>query len=143
MKYQLEYDKCLLTAEAINYQEKNEYLVGISLWLRFSDMFDSSGISKEQSIEVNGKSFYLSSLVTVSYSSETKTFSFVTSPDYKGTYEIVGYEKDIAPEKECAVSQGVLITKEEFEFILSKYGEHFKDDSSLQTGAYGIHALED
>ncbi|QHM67922.1 hypothetical protein [Pediococcus pentosaceus] len=143
MKYQLEYDKCLFSGEEIDYQEKKEYLVGISLWVRFSDIFITSEILQEQGVSINGEMLYLGSLVTVSYNSKTKEFTFLKNPDYKGTYEIVGYHKTVTPEKGFAVLDDVAITKEEFEFILSKYGELFDDDSSLQNLAYGTHTVEE
>lgn len=142
MKYQLEYDKCLGSVEAIYYQEKNEYLLGISLWLRFSDIFVDANMLKKQTIEINGEWVYLASLVTVSYNSKTHEFSFIQNPDYKGMYEIVGYQKDVVSDKQSVICYGKSITKEEFELILDKYGNRFDSDNSLQNLAYDTHIIE-
>lgn len=157
MEYQLEYDKCLNAIGTFLHQEKKELLSGVSLWLRFSPVF--KGFNREnfeRKIEVDGEMRSLSGLVKVGYDNQTKKFSFKDHEEIKGQYEIIGYAKDVVEKVEseltkelnrligfkAPMSEAVMIEKEEFDFIIYKYGHLFENDNWLQCLAYSWHEIK-
>lgn len=156
MNYQLEYDKCLNACGTFLYQEKNELLSGVALWLRFAPVFYGEIRENfEQQIDVNGEMRSLSGLVKVGYDNQSKVFSFQDHEVIKDQYEIGGYTKDVVEKVEseltkeltslvgfkAPMSDAVMIEKEEFDFIISTYGHLFENDKGLQCLAYGWHEV--
>lgn len=173
MYYQLEYDK-VMVVNPFYYEEKNTWVDGLSLFLRFDPILeiDSTTKSKEQTLQLSNERAYLAHLVKVSYDKKKKIVSFHEHEEFKGKYKVVSYYMDTCPKPKSIPSQEpseeekrkILeafsnlmsnldgknqweygpkeISKEEFYFIISKYGEFIDDDSSLQNCAYSWHEIE-
>lgn len=171
MYYQLEYDK-VMVVDPFYYEEKNTWIDGLSLFIRFDPIFeiDSTTKSKEQTLQLSNERAYLPHLVKVSYDKKKKSVSFHEHEEIKGKYKVVRYYMDTCPKPrpsrydkrepteeekrkmEEAISKlmddldkGIRyeseygqteISKEEFYFIVNKYGKFIADDSSLQNCAY-------
>lgn len=156
--YQLEHDKSLVSPNGFLYKEKNEIINGISLWLRFDNVFEATEGDTEfdQTITVEGKTWSLNATVCVRYDQPTKTFSFIPNDKLNIGYTVVGYSKDVVETVESDIAkelrkltgynvpfaESVMIKKEEFEFLLENYGQLFPSDNCLQSCAYCTHRLE-
>ncbi|MGG5325597.1 hypothetical protein IGJ83_003179 [Enterococcus pernyi] len=177
MYYKLEYDK-VMVVDPFYYEEKNTWVNGLSLLLRFDPIFeiDSRNKSKEQTLQLSNERAYLPNLVRVSYDKKKKIVSFHEHEEIKGKYKIVSYYMDTCPKPRPSIydkkepteeekrkleesiyklmddldkgihyesEYGSLeISKEEFYFIVKKYGQFIVDDYSLQNCSYGWHEIE-
>ena len=138
MYYQLSYDKCL-NADSFFLEEGKEWVNGVSMILRFLPIFSSIKLENEdyeQTIQLRDTRSNLSNLVKISYDNESKSFSFSEHPEIKGKYEIIGYTKDIIRDRESILSKPTSISRQEFDFIIEKYGHYFHSDSNLQNLSY-------
>ncbi|MGG5373506.1 hypothetical protein [Enterococcus sp. AZ196] len=136
--YQLTYDKSL-NADVFFIEESKEWVIGASIALKFSPVFDDEEIVNnhyEQTIQLKNTRSDLPNLVKVSYDNKSKSFSFSEHPEIKGKYEIVGYTKDIIRDRESTLAEPTNISKQEFDFIIETYGHNFHSDSNLQTLSY-------
>ncbi|WNF91629.1 hypothetical protein [Vagococcus fluvialis] len=124
MKYQLEHDKSLNAVKPFLYEETDEILTGVSLWLRFEPKFESK--ENNPLIKVKGQMQGYNQLIKVGFNNEIKEFSFSNKSNIG--YEVVSYSKAVAE-------------KEEFDFIINNYGSLFENDNSLQTLGIGWHEL--
>lgn len=75
MYYKLEYDK-VMVVDPFYYEEKNTWVNGLSLLLRFDPIFeiDSRNKAKEQTLQLSNERAYLPNLVRVSYDKKKKMF---------------------------------------------------------------------
>lgn len=151
--YQLEYDKCLGTKSFL-YEEKNEIISGVGIWLRFDSIFYNEDVV-EGRFDIGYTSDSLSGLVRVGYDPKTKAFSFSPDDAIVGKYSVVGYTKDVQEtiqsdlSKEldeivgfhASFSEAVYIEKDEFDFIIEKYGHLFDPDDWLQNCAYSYEEV--
>ncbi len=124
MKYQLEHDKSLNAVKPFLYEETDEILTGVSLWLRFEPKFESK--ENNPLIKVKGQMQGYNQLIKVGFNNEIKEFSFSNKSNIGS--EVVSYSKAVAE-------------KEEFDFIINNYGSLFENDNSLQTLGIGWHEL--
>lgn len=145
MKYQLEHDKSLNAIKPFLYEEKNEMLTGISIWLRFEPIFNN--IEKNPRIKIGEQVLGYNQLVKISFNNETKEFSISKNLENNIDYEIVSYSKAVSEKEESGLtkrlnnivgfnvpmSYDTPIEKNEFEFIINKYSSLFENDNSLQT----------
>lgn len=177
MYYQLEYDK-VMVVDPFYYEEKNTWIDGLSLFIRFDPIFeiDSTTKSKEQTLQLSNERAYLPHLVKVSYDKKKKIVSFHEHEEIKGKYKVVRYYMDTCPKPRSSryakkepteeekrkleeaiyklmddLDKGIQyeseygqskISKEEFYFIVKKYGQFIAEDSSLQNCSYGWHEIE-
>ena len=143
MYYQLLYDK-IIDAETFYYKEKNEWLNGLSLYLRFDPIFyvENKQKSKEQMIQLKNERSLLNCLVRVSYDNQTRKLSFHDHEEIKGKYRVAKYYKLVTDEEYSGWCEEEKISKEEFYFLIQHYGQHFHNDFSLQSCSYGWHEIE-
>lgn len=138
MYYQLSYDKCL-NADSFYLEESKEWVIGVSMILRFTPIFSSSEVENEdyeQTIQLSNTRSNLSNLVKISYDNKSKSFSFLEHQEIKGKYEITGYTKDVIRDRESTFAEPTSISRQEFDFIIEKYGHFFHSDSDLQNLSY-------
>ena len=127
MYYQLSYDKCM-NADSFFLVESKEWVIGVSMILRFTPIFSSFEVENEdyeQTIQLRNTRSNLSNLVKISYDNKSKSFSFSEHPEIKGKYEIIGYTKDLIRDRESILAEPTSISKLEFDFIIEKYGHYF------------------
>lgn len=177
MYYQLEYDK-VMVVNPFYYEEKNTWVDGLSLFLRFDPILeiDSTTKSKEQTLQLSNERAYLPHLVKVSYDKKKKIVSFHEHEEIKGKYKVARYYMDTCPkprpsrydkkepteEEKRKLEEAIYklmddldkgiqyeseygqseISKEEFYFIVKKYGQFIVEDSSLQNCSYGWYEID-
>lgn len=139
MKYQLEYDKVLLTKKEFALEETGEIISSVSLGIRFGKIFDGDISCPEHKVKIGGEEYWLSQLLRVAYNSETKEFSFYPHESIGDNYEVVNYTKDVG----IGFLESQFISKKEFDAIIEKYGHLFDTDTALQNCAYSVHKLEE
>ncbi|PGA62240.1 hypothetical protein [Bacillus pseudomycoides] len=138
MKYQLEYDKVLLTKKEFTLEETGEIISSVSMLIRFGKIFDEEPSDGLYITHVDGVDKTLPGLLRVAYDSKTKGFSFYPHNVLGDNYEVVGYTKDVG----VGFLESHFISKKEFDKIIEKYGHLFTTDTSLQSCAYYVHKLE-
>ncbi|PHE99962.1 hypothetical protein COF81_09600 [Bacillus pseudomycoides] len=138
MKYQLEYDKVLITKKEFVLEETGEIISGASMLIRFGKVFEGNPSDGVYITHVDGVDRTLPGLLEVAYDSETKEFSFYPHDVLGDNYEVVGYTKHVG----VGYSEEHFISKKEFDEIIEKYGHFFATDKSLQCCAYCVHKLE-
>ncbi|MEC3226112.1 hypothetical protein P9027_29785 [Bacillus thuringiensis] len=138
MKYQLEYDKVLITNEDFVLEKTGEVISSVSMVIRFNKVFEGSPSDGIYTYFEDADS-NLPGLLRVAYNSETKEFSYYPHEVLGENYEVVGYTKDVG----VGFAEGHFISKEEFDEIIEKYGHFFATDNSLQNCAYWVHKIEE
>ncbi|MEN8648636.1 hypothetical protein ABFE25_29225 [Bacillus toyonensis] len=138
MKYQLEYDKVLITNENFVLEKTGEVISSVSMVIRFNKVFEGSPSDGIYTYFEEADS-NLPGLLRVAYDSETKEFSYYPHEILGDNYEVVGYTKDVG----VGFAEGHFISKEEFDEIIEKYGHFFATDKSLQSCAYWVHEIEE
>lgn len=140
MQYQLEEFR-FLTFEPISVEEKEKYVTGISLRLRFSNVYehDSKGIIYLNDSNKNIKDFNLTVGKTILlYDKRTKSLKYMSDDISESMYEVVEYAKFVADDKDLRLAEGenIDISKGEFDLILDKVSEVYGDDflSEWETG---------
>lgn len=168
MFYQLEYDKVFVVDE-FYYEEKDVWIDGLSLDIRFDHVFQSNSEEcEDQTIQLTNERSSLCSLVRVSYDKRTKLVSFHAHKEIADKYKVVRYYMYTCPEptpdkevKELSKEEinrimemyrkgeaepkygGKEISKDEFYFLINKYGTYINNDSSLQNCSYGWHEIKE
>lgn len=128
-----------MNADSFFLVESKEWVIGVSMILRFTPIFSSFEVENEdyeQTIQLRNTRSNLSNLVKISYDNKSKSFSFSEHPEIKGKYEIIGYTKDLIRDRESILAEPTSISKLEFDFIIEKYGHYFHSDSDLQNLSY-------
>lgn len=138
MKYQLEYDKVLITNEDFVLEKTGEIISSVSMIIRFGKVFEGD-LSESLYTYFEEADSTLPGLLRIAYDSESKEFEFHPHEILGDNYEIVGYTKDVG----VGFAEGHFISKEEFEEIMEKYGHFFATDKSLQNCAYWVHEIEE
>lgn len=138
MKYQLEYDKVLIADKPFILEETGELVTDLSLFIRFGTVFQGEN-GTEVKVEVGDSYHCLSDLLRVSYSQSARSLDFHLNGAYEEGYEVSGYFISVGDvisfPRECS--------KEEFNKIIFKYGQHFSSDHSLQNCSYGFHVVSE
>ncbi|WES09603.1 hypothetical protein [Bacillus paranthracis] len=140
MKYQLEYDKVLITNEDFVLEKTGEIISSVSMWIRFGKVFEGNPSDGLYTYIEEADSTLLG-LLRVSYDSETKKFSYHPHEVLGDNYEVVRYTKDVGVG--VGFAEEHIISKEEFDEIIEKYGHFFATDKSLQNCAYWVHKIEE
>lgn len=138
MKYQLEYDKVLITNKDFVLEKTGEIISSVSMIIRFGKVFEGDPSEGVYAYFEEADST-LPGLLRISYDSETKEFGFYPHEILGDNYEVVGYTKDVG----VGFAEGHNISKEEFYEIIEEYGHFFATDKSLQNCAYWVHDVEE
>ncbi|MFS0969892.1 hypothetical protein ACFC3P_12390 [Enterococcus thailandicus] len=138
MYYQLEYDK-VMVVDPFYYEEKNTWVNGLSLILRFDSVFESDSTTRprEQAVQLSKERAYLSQLVKVSYEKKEKFISFHEHEEIKGKYKVVSYYMDTCPKPSPSKYDEQELTEKEKQLIIEAFLKLMNDLDKRDQSEYG------
>ncbi|EPI08730.1 hypothetical protein [Enterococcus faecalis] len=122
-KYQLIYGYVLYAKEPIYFNQTGEKINGLLINIKFGTIFTADEL-KHQKIQP------VESFLSISYNSQSKTFTYALNEEYKDGFEIVGYELKITDTSGQSTTRQS--TKEDVKHLVQTYEHYFLNDNRLQ-----------